>query len=432
MLTPRASAAHIIFSVAHDGLNLDDAFEKHLKHSEQTSHAFIKAMCFGVLRFYPRLLFFLSHLLDKPVRNKEKIVECLLLAGIFEIYYMQTPSHACVSEMVKAGLDLKKTWAKGLINAVLRSALREQQSLQQLAANNEGARAAHPKWLIKLFKQHWPSEYNTIIDANNQAGPFTLRVNLQKITRDDYLALLEQKGIAAATCIHSPAGLQCDAAVEVSELPGFAEGLVSVQDQAAQLAASLLASQPGERILDACAAPGGKTAHLLETGADIDVTAIDISGSRLRKVSENLRRLGLAAAIKQGDAQEPNSWWDQKPFDRILLDAPCSATGVIRRHPDIKLLRRPQDIENLLQSQAQMLSTLWPLLKTGGMLLYSTCSILAEENDQQIQQFIQNNKDARDHIIGTDWGQARPHGRQILPGEDGMDGFYYTLIYKEG
>jgi len=432
MLNPRTTAAHVIYSVAHDGLNLDDAFEKHLKHAEESSHAFIKAMCFGVMRFYPRLLFFLSKLLDKPVRNKEKIIECLLLAGIFEIYYMQTPSHACVSEMVKAGLELKKTWAKGLINAVLRSALREQETLQQLVEDNEGARAAHPKWLLKRLKQHWPSEYNTIIEANNLAGPFTLRVNLQKTTREDYLILLENKGIAATVCQHSPAGLQCDAAVEVSELPGFADGMVSVQDQAAQLAATLLMPQAGERILDACAAPGGKTAHLLETCAELNVTAIDISESRLLKVSETLQRLGLKAQVKQGDAQDPDGWWDQKPFDQILLDAPCSATGVIRRHPDIKLLRRPEDIENLVQTQAQMLSMLWPLLKTGGMLLYSTCSILAEENDQQIQQFIQNNKNAREHIISAEWGHERQHGRQILPGEDDMDGFYYALIYKEG
>jgi len=431
MLNPRATAAHIIFSVAHDGINLDDAFEKHLKHSEEASHAFIKAMCFGVLRFYPRLLFFLSKLIDKPIRNKEKLVECLLLAGVFETYYMQTPSHACVSEMVKAGLDLKKSWAKGLINAVLRSALREQESLQQIAEDNEGARAAHPKWLLKLIKKHWPSEYKDIIDANNKAGPFTLRVNLQKTTREEYLAALKAKGIAAAICPHSPAGLQCEAAVEVNELPGFANGMVSIQDQAAQLAANILAPHAGERILDACAAPGGKTAHLLESCRDLKVTAIDISKARLQKVSENLDRLGLSAEIRQGDAQDPERWWDKQSYDRILLDAPCSATGVIRRHPDIKLLRRPEDIENLVQTQSQMLSMLWPLLKTGGMLLYSTCSILAEENDQQIQQFIQNNKNAREQIISAEWGHERQHGRQILPGEDNMDGFYYTLIYKE-
>ena len=431
MLNPRTIAARVIYSVAHDGVNLDDAFEKHLKHAEASSHGFIKAMCFGVMRFYPRLLFFLSKLLDKPVRNKEKIIECLLLAGIFETYYMQTPSHAGVSETVKAGLELKKNWAKGLINAVLRNALREQETLQQLVNDNEGARAAHPKWLLKRLKQNWPSEINAIIDANNVAGPFSLRVNLQKTTREDYLTQLKEKDIAVTACTHSPAGLQCDAAVDVNELPGFTEGLISVQDQAAQLAANLLAPQSCERILDACAAPGGKTAHLLETCADLNVTAIDISESRLGKVSENMQRLGLKAEIKQGDAQDPDSWWDKKPFDKILLDAPCSATGVIRRHPDIKLLRRPEDIENLVQTQAQMLSALWPLLKTGGMLLYSTCSILAEENDQQIQQFIQKNKNAKEHIISANWGHKRQHGRQILPGEDGMDGFYYTLIYKE-
>jgi 16S rRNA (cytosine967-C5)-methyltransferase len=326
---------------------------------------------------------------------------------------------------------LKKKWAKGLVNAVLRSALRESEHLQNLAKDNEGARTAHPKWLIKLFKQHWPKEFNQIIEANNQPGPFTLRVNLQKTQRDAYKTALENRGLKVTACSYSPAGLQCDTAIEVSELPGFADGLISVQDQAAQLAAGLLNPQAGERILDACAAPGGKTAHLLELCHDIDLTALDISAQRLLKIEDNLNRLGLNARIKQGDTREPNGWWDQQQYDRILLDAPCSATGVIRRHPDIKLLRRPEDIEKLVRTQAQMLSTLWPLLKTGGMLLYSTCSILAEENDQQIQRFIQNNNNARDQIIAADWGHGRSHGRQILPGEEHMDGFYYALIYKD-
>jgi 16S rRNA (cytosine967-C5)-methyltransferase len=220
--------------------------------------------------------------------------------------------------------------------------------------------------------------------------------------------------------------------MEVSELPGFGDGLISVQDQAAQLCANLLNPQAGERVLDACAAPGGKTAHLLEVCPELELTALDISAKRLVKVEENLQRLGLTARIRQGDARQLGDWWDQQPVDRILLDAPCSATGVIRRHPDIKLLRRADDIKKLVETQAQMLSTLWPLLKTGGMLLYSTCSILAEENDQQIQRFIQNNDDAREQPIHAEWGHARPVGRQILPGEDDMDGFYYALIYKTG
>jgi len=430
MTNPRAIAAKVIFSVSHEGSNLDDALMKHLEEDQSTSHSFIKAMCFGVLRFYPRLLFFLGHLLDKPIKNKEKIIECLLLAGIYESYFMQTPTHACVSETVDAALELKKQWSKGLVNAVLRNALREKDHLQQLANDNEGARTAHPKWLIKSFKKHWPQHFDQIIEANNQPGPFTLRVNLHKTTREAYQQALEKRDIKVTPCMHSLAGLQCDTAVEVSELPGFENGLVSVQDQAAQLAAYLLNPQANERVLDACAAPGGKSAHLLESSSNIELTALDISAKRLEKVDDNLKRLGLEADIKQGDAQLLGDWWDQQPYDRILLDAPCSATGVIRRHPDIKLLRRPEDIEKLVQTQAQMLSTLWPLVKTGGMLLYSTCSILAEENDQQIQRFIQHNKDAREQIITADWGHQRQHGRQILPGEDDMDGFYYALLYK--
>ncbi len=435
IVNPRATAAYVIYSVAHEGTNLDDALAKHLVHSEPKTHGFIKAMCFGTLRFYPRLLFFLSHLVDKPIKNKEKIIECLLLVGIYEIFYMQTPAHACVSETVSAALDLNKKWAKGLINAVLRGALREQQQLEIACKKSEGAISAHPKWLLKLIKKHWPNEQQHIIQANNQAGPLSLRVNRQKVSRDDYLQRLTNKSIDATRCAFSSVGLQCTQAVDVTELPGFAQGEVSVQDQAAQLAASLLDPQAGERILDACAAPGGKTAHLLEHCPQIDLVALDKVEARVARIRENLDRLGLSAHIITGDAlqagDQPNSWWDGKPFDRILLDAPCSATGVIRRHPDIKLLRRSQDVAQLVETQAQMLSSLWPLLKTGGMLLYSTCSILAEENDQQIQQFVQNNASAESRPIDADWGHMGQYGRQILPGESDMDGFFYALIQKK-
>ena len=228
-INPRATAANIIFSVAHDGTNLDDALARHLEQSEPGTHAFIKAMCFGVLRFYPRLLFFLSHLIDKPVKNKEKIIECLLLTGIYEIFYMQTPAHASVSEAVSAILDLKKKWAKGLTNAVLRGAQREQAQLELAAKQSEGAISAHPKWLLKLIKKHWPEQWPQIITANNQAGPLSLRVNLQKTSRDDYLRRLSDKGINADACDFSAAGIQYAQAVDVTELPGFAQGNKTVQ-----------------------------------------------------------------------------------------------------------------------------------------------------------------------------------------------------------
>ena len=427
---PRTVAAQILFSVAHSGTNLDDALNQYLKQSSTESHAFIKALCFGALRLYPRLLFFLGHLLDKPIKNKEKLIECLLLAGIHELYYMQTPAHACVSECVNSTNDLNKQWARGLVNAVLRKADKQREELLLLADASEGARTAHPKWLLKKIKSTWPLEYEGIIEANNRPGPLTLRVNQQKTSRDEYLKLLATAEIVATDCEHSPVGIQCEQAVDVSQLPNFAEGFVSVQDQAAQLAALLLQPQNGERILDACAAPGGKTAHLLEQNPQIKLYALDKVRSRLQKVNENLKRLGLNATVVEGDACEPEQWWDGEPFDRILLDAPCSATGVIRRHPDIKLLRRAEDIVQLSKIQSQMLSKLWPLLKSGGMLLYSTCSILAEENDQQIQDFVQNNDNAEAQLLHADWGHERACGRQILPGESGMDGFFYAILHK--
>ena len=436
-MNSRTIAALIIYDVVHEGLHLDNAITKRLNnHNNPASNGFIKAMSYGVIRFYPRLLFFLSHLIDKPVRNKEKIVECLLLAGIYETYYMQTPSHAGVSESVKATLDLKKSWAKGLVNAVLRGAIREQETLNVMAMDNDGSRTAHPKWLIKRFKKDWPDDVESILAANNEPGPLTLRVNQKKITRNEYLKLLKEKNIEAKSCTFSKHGIQCAQAVDVEELPAFANGLVSVQDQAAQLATEILNPQAGDYILDACAAPGGKTGHILESQADIDVVALDISEKRIERIEENLQRLSLSCTQVVADAADTGQWWKSSElykkgeFDRILLDAPCSGTGVIRRHPDIKLHRNADNIVELTQTQEKLLDSLWLLVKTGGMLLYSTCSILADENEQQIQAFLAKHSDANAVGIEVDFGRQLEHGLQVLPGQHDMDGFYYACLYK--
>lgn len=259
----------------------------------------------------------------------------------------------------------------------------------------------------------------------------TLRLNTNHIKREDYLELLSKNEIVASAAKHSPDAIYLDKPIQVNQLPLFAEGKVSVQDEAAQLAAILLDPQKGDRILDACAAPGGKTIHLLERENDIKLIALDIEETRLQKIQENLDRTQLHAQLIAANAFEPDSWWDQKTFDRILLDAPCSASGVIRRHPDIKLLRKQDDIKNLTQDQAQILNALWPLLKSGGMLLYATCSVLPEENTLQIQHFLQQHADAELLPINSKWGQQQVTGKQILPGEDGMDGFFYARIQKQ-
>ena len=431
MTNPRATIARILRAVIGDQISLDSAFAQHL--TDNTAQpSFIKAACFGVLRHYLRLHWYLQQLLDKPLKQKDLDVHCLLLCGVYELYEMHTPDHAVVSESVNAVNQLKKSWAKGLVNAILRNAKRQHARLQEDALQDVQARYLHPQWLLTQLQQDWPDNWDAIVAQNNLPPPMTLRVDVKQLDRGHYLEQLQQHDLAATTNAHVPSALTLEHAADVHDLPGFAQGAVSVQDAAAQLAALLLDPQPGDRILDACAAPGGKTLHLLqEQPALASLLALDRDAQRLERVQQNLDRAGVSAQLQQGDASQPSTWWDAQAFDRILLDAPCSATGVIRRHPDIKLLRRPDDLPRLAQTQAQILGALWPLLKTGGMLLYATCSVLKIENDQQIQRFLQLHADAHCRPITAGWGHSQDCGRQILPGEHGMDGFYYALIYKQ-
>jgi 16S rRNA (cytosine967-C5)-methyltransferase len=334
-----------------------------------------------------------------------------------------------VAETVNAVNALERPWAKGLVNAVLRRAQRERD--QSAAVLSEAAQWSHPGWLLQRLQSAWPEEWQAICAANNQAAPMTLRINRRRAARDAYQEMLAARDSVAEFTAYSPDGLRLERPLPVTALPGFSDGWVSVQDEAAQLAALLLAPQPGERVLDACAAPGGKTAHLLEVQPELDgLLALDQSAERLVRCSDTLRRLGLRADCQVGDAAQPEHWWDGRPFDRILIDAPCSATGVIRRHPDIKLLRRPDDIDRLRAQQQDILEALWPLLRPGGRLLYATCSVLPEENTQQVRDFLQRHPDARERAIAAPWGRPQQAGRQILPGEAGMDGFYFACVEK--
>ena len=431
MANPRVTIATLLHEVVYRKHNLDTAFLQHL-HRDDAQASFIKAACFGVLRHYHRLQFYLQQLLDKPLKQKDGDLHCLLLNGLYELFEMHTPDHAVVSESVNAAIQLKKQWAKGLVNAVLRNALRRRDQLMQAAQQDPVACYTHPRWLLEQLRKDWPEHWQRIVSQNNLPAPMTLRVDTRQISRADYQAQLAALDCPADAQPLLPCALTLREAVDVHHLPGFEKGWVSVQDAAAQLAALLLDPQPGERILDACAAPGGKTLHLLQQQPELrQLIALDQDTQRLERVAENLQRAGRQATLLSGDASHPSDWWDQAPFDRILLDAPCSATGVIRRHPDIKLLRRADDIPRLVQNQAQILAALWPLLKTGGMLLYATCSVLRQENDEQVQQFIQAQPGAVAHPPHADWGHVQTCGRQILPGDTGMDGFYYALIYKQ-
>lgn len=427
----RTAAAKVLAQVLGKGRSLGGILAPALAQLRKDGErALAQEMCYGVLRWYPRLAALVERLLSKPLKERDADVRSLLLLGLYQIIYMRVPDHAAVTETVAAARDLGKPWAGGLVNAVLRNYLRDSAPLLEEVDQNEAAALAHPAWLLELFKNAWPRDWQAIVRANNQRPPMALRVNARHMERDAYIRLLVDAGIAACPALHATHGVILEQPTDVERLPGFNEGWVSVQDSAAQLAATLLGVQPGQRVLDACAAPGGKAAHILESQPDIDLTALDNDAARLKRVDGNLRRLQLQARLIEGDAAQPAAWWDGVMYDRILLDAPCSATGVIRRHPDIKILRRPDDIAALAELQGRMLQVLWPLLKPGGMFLYATCSILPQENEQQITRLLMAQTDACEKAIDASWGNPREAGRQILPGENGMDGFYYACLQK--
>ena len=427
-MNTRLIATRVLSRVLQDGQSLTAALDSALPAVESVKdRAFIQALCYGVCRSYHRLDFILSELLDKPLKDMD--VKALALIGLYQLKYMRVKPHAAVSETVLAAR--KKPWAKALINALLRSYLRDQESLELKADNTPYAAVSHPDWLIRQIEQDWPEQAQSILLENNRQPPMALRVNLARISLDHYLQQLIGRDIAAVAVAFCPTAIILDKPVAVDLLPGFAEGLVSVQDVAAQLAAGLLDVQPGQRVLDVCAAPGGKAAHILEqqphTG---ELVAVDIDAARMLRVKDTLQRLKLTTTLVVGDAAKPQDWWDGRLFERILLDAPCSALGVIRRHPDIKLLRRADDIPPLQALQKSILNAIWPLLAPGGVMVYATCSILKQENEQQIGAFLAEHQDAVELPIDAAWGVAGSHGRQIMTGESAMDGFYYARLGK--
>ena len=390
-----------------------------------------KELCFGVCRHYERL----QALADCWVTKRPKQIDvwlCLLM-GLYQLHYLRIPDYAVVKETVGLLAPIKKPWAKGLVNAVLRHYCREQDTVLLRLSDNAAFLYGHPVWLIQRIKHDWPADWQMILKGNDIHPPMTLRVNASRLTTQDYLLRLQAIDMDGSILPFTPNGITLTSPCDVHDLPGFSDGDVSVQDEAAQLAATLLDLKPGLRVLDACCAPGGKTGHILETQPDLSAcVALDIERTRLLRVQDNLNRLNVHATLMEGDALHPKSWWDGKSFDRILLDAPCSATGVIRRHPDIKLLRTESDIAAIAQIQYDMLRALWPLLGPGGILVYATCSIMPEENEQQVVRFLAEQPDCQFKPSEQPWGRATGHGWQILPGEHNMDGFYYSVLQKKG
>lgn len=428
-MSTRALAAEILVQVVHHGSSLNAALEPSLPGLPGSNdRAFVQALCYGVLRWYWRLEKLLTLLTRKPIKDER--IHLLALIGLYQLRYMRVKAHAAVGETVAAA-GTRASWAKPLLNGILRTYQRDQARLEAACDSDEAAAFAHPRWLTEQFRRDWPDRYRGLLEQNNEPPPLTLRVNRLKQTPEDYLERLSRANIQARTSALCPTALTLEQALSVESIPGFAAGEVSVQDGAAQFAAALMNLQPGQRVLDLCAAPGGKTAHLLETCPDLgEVVAVDVSAPRLGRVRENLDRLGLDARLIAGDATQARDWWDGRPFDRILVDAPCSGTGVIRRHPDIKLLRQPGDIPQLALNQQRILDAAWTLLAPGGLLLYATCSVLRAENEAAIGLFLARHGDAREIPIIADWGHPVRHGRQILTGEDGFDGFYYSRLDK--
>lgn len=422
----RVAAASILKDVLTRGRSLNDSLPALSQtFNDPRDRALLQALTFGVCRWYFQLSDIANTLLKKPFKEKDQDIYALILLGLYQLIHMRIAEHAAIGETVAAADTLKKSWAKGLINAILR----EYQRHPKDAVSEEG-RLAHPAWFIGKIKKAYPADWQHIVEANNIHPPLSLRVNQQRVSREDYVKKLMDAGIHSEIIAETDAGITLQTPMDVTQLPGFAAGDVSVQDGAAQIAAELLQLESGQFILDACAAPGGKTAHILERQPDARLLALDIDADRLKRVDENLQRLQLTATCKTADAGVLLTWWDKTPFDRILLDAPCSATGVIRRHPDIKLLRHPEDLATLAEKQIQLLNTLWETLKPGGLLLYVTCSIFPDENTKILQQFLETHPLAREEKIHSAWGKACAIGKQILPGMHGMDGFYFARLRK--
>lgn len=430
-MNPRLAAAKALTAVLNGKASLNSSLPLQLDKVEARDRGLTQDLAFGTARWQPRLSALAAKLLQKPFKAADTDVEALLLVGLYQLLYTRVPAHAAIGETVGCADKLKKPWAKALINAVLRRAQRESEALLAELEHDPVVRTAHPRWLQKSLKAFWPEQWEAICAANNAHPPMILRVNRRHHTRDAYLKLLSDAGVSAQACVYSPDGIVLEEACDVRNLPGFNEGWISVQDEAAQLAADLLDLAPGQRVLDACCAPGGKTCHILEVQPQLaGVVAVDLEAKRLVRVRENLERLGLDAELIAADGRDVATWWDGKPFQRILLDAPCSATGVIRRHPDIKLTRQPDDIAALAALQGELLDAMWTTLEVGGILLYATCSTLPTENTEVIEAFLARTSGARELDIAGDFGLKQPHGRQLLAQQGGHDGFYYAKLIK--
>lgn len=427
----RAAAALAVDAVVHHGRSLARCLEPQLEPVAPNERALARELAFGTLRWQPRLARVLERLLERPLRRRQQRVAALAWVGLYQLTELGTPAHVAVSQTVAAAPAMGIDWARGLLNAVLRGWTRRGAGIADALADDPVWRHAHPAWWIAAVRAAWPDHWQALLEAANRRPPMTLRVNRRRTDRDTMQARLAAAGLEGRPVDGVPEALRLAAPVPVDRLPGFREGLVSVQDAAAQLAAGLLALAPGQRVLDACAAPGGKTGHLCEREPGLaEVVALDRDRYRLQALAADMRRLGHRVTARVADAADPASWWDGAPFDRILLDAPCTGSGVVRRHPDIPLTRRADDLRQLGERQLALLEALWPLLAPGGRLLFVTCSLFPGDSTEPLQRFLAAHPEARQEPLPAPPGISHHGGLQTLPLDEDFDGFFHALLAR--
>ncbi len=424
MATPVRSAAASLLDDVAQGSSLNHVYNRAERQVAESEQPFLRELVYGSLRLWPLYKGVTRQLLERPLKPKDSVLEALLIMAMYELDECATPDYASVSGAVDCCEQLGRPWASRLINGCLRRYQRDKQALMH--ALGESERAALPGWLHKLLSKALPDQLSQLADASRHRPPFTLRVNPERVSTDEYQALLREEGIEASAA--GACGLTLVQPMPVSKLPHFQDGFVSVQDASAQLAALLLSPEPGMSVLDACAAPGGKACHLAELGAQ--VTASDVSEARLIKVHENAERLDLAVTTVLSDGRNLQEVLALASFDAVLLDVPCSATGVMRRNPDVKLIRRKSDIGQFATLQSELLQSVWPLLKPGGRLLYATCSVLPQENDAVVGAFLDAEDTARLLPLPIEIGETMTYGQQVIPSELNGDGLYYSLLEK--
>jgi 16S rRNA (cytosine967-C5)-methyltransferase len=427
----RALAARALAEIALRGVSLRDAMERHAPRlGDPRDRALLMALLSEGSRWWLRFDAAIDGLLEKPLRHKDPAIHALLVLGLVQLEILQLQDYAAVAATVEATRSLKRPQLAGLVNAVLRRWQRERETLNARLDAKPQTRHAHPAWLADALARDWPQQAEAVMLADNGEPPLMLRVNRQRSERQSMIERLQAAGHAASAHPWLADALVLPHSTDVTRLPGFEDGAFAVQDGAAQVAADLADLHDGLRVLDACAAPGGKACHLLERAA-IDLTALEIDASRAERIRQNLMRLRLDAKLVIGDAGAPAGWWKRQPFDRILIDAPCSATGVLRRRPDVRLHRRESDIAAMHAQQQRILSALWPLLAPGGRLVYITCSVLRAENEAIVKAMLAAHADAQAVEFSLPVGQAASVGWQILPGDGDLDGMYYAVLRKQ-